>query len=96
MMRWLLGTGCLLAATVAHAYVGPGLGVGVLGAMLGLLVAIVMAVIGTIWYPLKRLFRGRSQQPGSQQRGGAVSPAIEPAAESALHLRDADKQCESR
>ena len=41
----------------AFAYVGPGLGLGVIGAFVGLVVAVFLAIIGVIWYPLKRLLR---------------------------------------
>jgi hypothetical protein len=43
--------------TVASAYVGPGLGTGVVAAVLGVAVGIVMLVVGVVWYPIKRLFR---------------------------------------
>jgi len=41
----------------AFAYVGPGLGIGVIGAFVGLVVAVFLAIIGVVWYPLKRLLR---------------------------------------
>ena len=41
----------------AAAYVGPGLGLGAIGAVVGLIVAILLAILGVIWYPLKRLIR---------------------------------------
>jgi hypothetical protein len=91
MIRLLMGIGVLLAAPLAQAYVGPGLGVGVIGAMLGLLVAIVMAAIGTVWYPLKRLLRARSQA-GS----GGSSQAAEPVADSALHIGETGERCETQ
>ncbi|PHS17561.1 MAG: hypothetical protein COA86_09750 [Kangiella sp.] len=46
----------ILYSTNAQAYVGPGLGVGVIGAIVGVVGAILMAIIGVFWYPLKRLF----------------------------------------
>lgn len=42
---------------VASAYVGPGAGLTVLGALLAFLAAVLMAVIGFVWYPVKRLLR---------------------------------------
>jgi hypothetical protein len=41
----------------AYAYIGPGLGAGALATILGVLLAIVMLVVGIVWYPLKRLIR---------------------------------------
>jgi hypothetical protein len=42
---------------IAHAYVGPGLGLGVIGAIVGIIVAVFLAIVGVIWYPLKRMMR---------------------------------------
>ena len=52
----------LLSALIDHvsvppvwAYIGPGLAGGALSAVLGVLAAIAMLVVGVVWYPLKRL-----------------------------------------
>ena len=42
-------------ATPASAYLGPGAGIGAVGAVLALAAALVLAVVGFVWYPLKRL-----------------------------------------
>ena len=41
----------------AAAYVGPGLGLGVIGAIFGVIATVILAIIGLFWYPLKRLYR---------------------------------------
>jgi len=41
----------------AYAYIGPGLGAGALATVLGVLLAILMLIVGILWYPLKRLIR---------------------------------------
>ena len=41
----------------AYAYIGPGLGLGAIGAFVGIIVAVFLAVVGVIWYPLKRMVR---------------------------------------
>jgi O-antigen/teichoic acid export membrane protein len=41
----------------AYAYVGPGLGLGAIGAFVGVVVAVLLAIVGVIWYPLKRMLR---------------------------------------
>jgi len=46
-----------LASTSAHAYVGPGLGLGVLGALFGLILTVLLAIFGVFWYPIKRLVK---------------------------------------
>lgn len=47
----------LFYSSSAQAYVGPGLGVGVIGAIVGVVLAVLMAIIGVFWYPLKRMFK---------------------------------------
>jgi hypothetical protein len=41
----------------AAAYVGPGLGLGAIGAFIGVVVTVILAIMGLFWYPLKRLYR---------------------------------------
>lgn len=45
----------------AFAYVGPGLGLGAIGVIIALLVSIILAVIGLLWYPLKRRLARKKQ-----------------------------------
>jgi hypothetical protein len=45
---------CLM--TPAMAYVGPGLGLGAIGTFFGAIFAVFLAIVGLIWYPVKRLF----------------------------------------
>ncbi len=50
----------------AHAYIGPGLGAGIIGAIIGLIGAIFLAIIGLFWYPIKRLIK--SKRGGADQK----------------------------
>jgi hypothetical protein len=52
----ILFFGFLVPAT-AHAYVGPGLGLGALGVILGIISSILLAIVGIFWYPIKRFIR---------------------------------------
>ncbi|HEY0876790.1 MAG TPA: hypothetical protein VGD94_25160 [Vicinamibacterales bacterium] len=53
--------GLLLAfASPALAYVGPGAGLTAIGAAFAFAGAVVLAIIGFIWYPIKRLLRVRT------------------------------------
>ncbi|HEY7640239.1 MAG TPA: hypothetical protein VH814_10980 [Steroidobacteraceae bacterium] len=47
----------LFCAAAAQAYVGPGLGLGVIGAIFGALLAVIMSIAGVVWYPIKRLLK---------------------------------------
>jgi hypothetical protein len=55
-MYLLVAVGWLLvSAAPAQAYIGPGAGISVLGTVMAFLGAVFFAIIGFIWYPLKRL-----------------------------------------
>jgi len=41
----------------ALAYVGPGLGLGMIGAALGFLFSVVLVLFGIIWFPVKRIIK---------------------------------------
>jgi nitrate reductase gamma subunit len=65
-MRLLLIFVTLLASfEPAHAYVGPGLGVGVIGAIFGVIFAVLLAIIGLFWYPIKRMFKKKEPEDNS-------------------------------
>ena len=48
--------------TTSHAYLGPGIGGGVLMATLGIIIAILAALFGLIWFPIKRLLQKKSKK----------------------------------
>jgi len=52
----------------AHAYIGPGMGLGIIGVVLGILVAIFLAFFAILWYPVKRLFVRRRDQKEEKPR----------------------------
>jgi hypothetical protein len=49
-------------ALPAAAYVGPGAGLSAIGSLIALIGAIVVAILGFLWYPIKRLMR-KKQKP---------------------------------
>jgi hypothetical protein len=49
-----------MCTTPAFAYIGPGAGLGVLGTLFGLFAAIILALFGLFWYPIKRVLRKSS------------------------------------
>lgn len=57
MFLCLLVFGLLAMPGTAHAYIGPGLGAGVVATVLGLLAAFIMLFVALVWYPLKKLFK---------------------------------------
>ena len=46
-----------LYASSAQAYVGPGIGLGAIGAIVGIVLSVLMAIVGIFWYPIKRMFK---------------------------------------
>lgn len=60
--------GVALLPSPAYAYMGPGVGLSAIGAVLSLLAAGVVSVLGFIWFPIKRAIRMlKSKRKLSQQ-----------------------------
>lgn len=58
----------------ALAYVGPGAGLSAIGSFLALIAAVFLALVGFIWYPVKRLLR-RNKQPNQSIDGSVDADA---------------------
>lgn len=43
-------------STTANAYIGPGMGLGAIITLLGIIGAILVSILAIIYYPIKRLF----------------------------------------
>ncbi|MGH6916957.1 MAG: hypothetical protein ACREJ0_04545, partial [Geminicoccaceae bacterium] len=52
----------------AAAYIGPGAGLSAIGLVLAKVAALGLAVVGFVWYPVKRLLRRRGPAARSQDR----------------------------
>lgn len=57
---------CVIS-TSSFAYLGPGVGGGVIVAIIGIIVAIFAALFGLIWFPVKRLLKKRKEEKEQQQ-----------------------------
>lgn len=53
----VLGAALILTPIPALAYIGPGSGISAFGAALALIAAVFFAIVGFVWYPVKRLMR---------------------------------------
>jgi membrane protein implicated in regulation of membrane protease activity len=62
----IVTSGAALAASPAFAYVGPGAGLTLLGALWGLVVAVVLSVGFILLWPIRRLMR-RNKRPAGDQ-----------------------------
>ena len=70
-LAWAAATLIVLTPGVAHAYMGPGLGLGFLGAVFGVVGSILLGIAAIVWYPIKRLWRKlrRPKDAASESRG---------------------------
>lgn len=64
-MQFILTIALMAALTLipenAQAYVGPGLGAGTIGVILGVIGSLFLAVFAIVWYPLKRLIKKKKK-----------------------------------
>ena len=57
----VLALALALQPVAALAYIGPGVGAGAIGAVLGVIGSIFLAIFAVVWYPIKRLLKGRKK-----------------------------------
>jgi hypothetical protein len=56
--------------STAEAYIGPGAGISVIGTVIAFIAAIVFAIVGFVWYPVKRLraaMRAKREDQGQRE-----------------------------
>lgn len=58
---FVLAFSLLSLPTFTHAYIGPGAGLGAIGTAIAFLGALILLVVGFVWYPIKRLLRRRKK-----------------------------------
>lgn len=78
-----LGRSALLAAALlahgpAHAYIGPGAGLSAIGSVLALFGALLLMIVGFVWYPVKRLMK-RRKAAAQAAEAAASAPGEMPA-----------------
>jgi|TARA_B100001964_G_C14107383_1_gene542183 hypothetical protein len=57
----------LLSPLASNAYIGPGMGGGVILATIGVIVAIFAAIFGIIWFPIKRFLKKRKKNQNTDK-----------------------------
>ncbi len=57
----ILGTIWLFCPIIANAYVGPGAGISAIGSFVALIAAVLVAILGFVWYPVKRMLKKRNE-----------------------------------
>lgn len=72
MMRAGLVILALIAVTLspdpALAYIGPGAGLGMIGSLIAVLGAVVLALVGLFVLPFRMLMKRRKQKAGAEQK----------------------------
>jgi ammonia channel protein AmtB len=53
---------------LALAYIGPGVGAGAIGAVLGVIGSIFLAIFAVVWYPVKRMMKGRKKAAATESK----------------------------
>lgn len=56
----------LLFSQPAHAYIGPGAGLTAIGSFIALIFAVLVAIVGFLWYPIKRMLKKRKNNEGNE------------------------------
>jgi hypothetical protein len=59
---------------LAHAYIGPGMGLGMAATVLGLFVVVILFIVGLIWLPIRRLLREYKQNKKTQSSAADPNP----------------------
>ena len=62
---------------LASAYVGPGAGLSAIGTVIALIGAVLLGIVGFIWYPVKRLLRKRKPGADAEDAGPAARAAVD-------------------
>jgi hypothetical protein len=72
-----LGSVLLLVSEVASAYIGPGAGLGVIGTLIAFVGAVLLAIVGFVWYPIKRLLKRKKQPAAGENAQSETQPEHE-------------------
>tara|TARA_B100001175_G_C18882217_1_gene344898 strand:+ start:89 stop:310 length:222 start_codon:yes stop_codon:yes gene_type:complete len=62
MSKLVLFLSLFLISLPSYAYIGPGMGGGVIAAIVGFFAAILLALWGTLYYPIKRTLKNRKDK----------------------------------
>lgn len=77
-IRTPIAIAMMLAPLAAQAYVGPGAGLSLLGALWGVIAAIGAALLFVVLWPLRRMMRRRREAASQQSQSDNMAPGAEP------------------
>jgi hypothetical protein len=75
MPQFVAAVIAVLAPSVAHAYVGPGAGITAIGSLIALVSAVLLAIVGFLWFPIKRMMRARAAKANPSTESAAREAA---------------------
>ncbi len=52
----------------AHAYIGPGAGLGAVATLVAIILGTLMLIVGFLWFPLKRVLTKRKERSAEEHR----------------------------
>lgn len=64
----------LASPGVAMAYIGPGAGITVIGTAIAFVGVLVLAIVGFLWYPIKRLLAKMKDRKNRKQADQTAPP----------------------
>ena len=67
MNKSLLFLSIFIISIPSHAYIGPGMGGGVIAAVIGFFAAILLGLWGILYYPIKRALKKRKDKKMSSK-----------------------------
>ena len=71
---------CLFVPSAVHAYIGPGAGLTAIATVAALVGAVLLGIVGFVWYPLKRRFGRKKSDADSPVEIEDTSAARSPGA----------------
>ena len=83
----------LLAPAIASAYVGPGAGISMLGALWGLIVGVVMAVGVILFWPIRIMIRKAKANKAASALPAENPPEVKPRSDHGQKLIQVNTQC---
>lgn len=93
-MAVLIGIGLPPLVGSLVAYIGPGPGLGMIGALIGLVVTVITAIGAVLLWPLRALLKnmGDDEKEGDESEADTAEPAM---ADGGSEVADADDQPEA-
>jgi predicted RND superfamily exporter protein len=73
MNKLILFLSFVIVSLPTYAYIGPGMGGGVIAAIIGFIAAIFLALWGILYYPIKRALKNRKNKKSLSKKSNKKS-----------------------